>query len=440
MRHIREQIDRIKNLMLISEQPVPFLRRALAKYAAEGGVETLVKNWDTIFRASDNQSRNIINSTKNLVSQGGENAVRNLSDDTLETLIRFRNSSEFAEFILKSYGIGKQMDTLFSQAERLLIQGKKVDLDALKQKIIDTIDDVEGIDEIPGLKQSLYDKVDEGIEAVRNQNYSTTRPLQAGVTNAEALLLEIFPPNIMKSIKSLEGMENSLQSFIKNNAGKNYDEVADSLKELLEKKVQSFAPIQKKIDQYIATQGMTPRGKLAFVVKDWYEKKYGMSYLKEKKGLTWLQALKAGPGKMLIHLFLLDLLLSNIYKWLTTGDYDLSDIDFGHIHLLFSFVIKLIGGVAVGTAETLLTVTVDDAKKYAEANEELSTYLKDPLNDYTFAEYDNGYGIQMMNLEDNDPDFGIFKNGITSELFHKQKEEDMDWNKLLTDTIEKIKS
>ena len=185
---------------------------------------------------------------------------------------------------------------------------------------------------------------------------------------------------------------------------------------------------------------MTPRGKLAFVVKDWYEKKYGMSYLKEKKGLTWLQALKAGPGKMLIHLFLLDLLLSNIYKWLTTGDYDLSDIDFGHIHLLFSFVIKLIGGVAVGTAETLLTVTVDDAKKYAEANEELSTYLKDPLNDYTFAEYDNGYGIQMMNLEDNDPDFGIFKNGITSELFHKQKEEDMDWNKLLTDTIEKIKS
>lgn len=87
MRHIREQINRIKNLMLISEQPVPFLRRALAKYAAEGGVETLVRNWDTIFRASDNQSRNIINSTKNLVSQGGENAVRNLSDDTLETLI-----------------------------------------------------------------------------------------------------------------------------------------------------------------------------------------------------------------------------------------------------------------------------------------------------------------------------------------------------------------
>lgn len=439
MRHIREQIDRIKNLMLISEQPVPFLRRALAKYAAEGGVETLVKNWDTIFRASDNQSRNIINSTKNLVSQGGENAVRNLSDDTLETLIRFRDSSEFAEFILKSYGIGKQMDTLFSQAERLLIQGKNIDLNALRDRFIATIDDVEGIDDIPGLKQSLYDKVDEGIEAVRNKKFSTSKPLAQGVTNAEALLLEIFPSNIMKSIKSLEGMDTSLQSFIKNNAGKNYDEVADSLKELLEKKLQSFPTVQKKIDQYIATQGMTPRGKLAFKVKDWYQKKYGMSYLKEKKGLTWLQALKAGPGKMMMHLVLLDLVLSNVYSILSSGG-DMSEVTAGHLDTLLSFAIKLFGAVVGETAATLLTVTIGEAKEYANSDEELSNYLKDPLNDYTFAEYENKFGIQMVNLGDNGPDFGIFRNGMTGELLHKQKEEDMDWNKLLSDTIEKIKS
>jgi hypothetical protein len=118
----------------------------------------------------------------------------------------------------------------------------------------------------------------------------------------------------------------------------------------------------------------------------------------------------------------------------------MSEVTAGHLDTLLSFAIKLFGAVVGETAETLLVVTIEDAKEYANSDEELSTYLKDPLNDYTFAQYPNKFGIQMMNLGDNGPDFGIFRNGMTGELLHKQKEEDMDWNKLLSDTIEKIKS
>jgi hypothetical protein len=142
---------------------------------------------------------------------------------------------------------------------------------------------------------------------------------------------------------------------------------------------------------------------------------------------------------MMMHLVLLDLVLSNVYSILSSGG-DMSEVTAGHLDTLLSFAIKLFGSVVGETAATLLTVTIDDAKKYANNDEQLSNYLNDPLNDYTFAEYENKFGIQMVNLGDNGPDFGIFKNGFTGDLFHKEKKEDIDWNELLDDTIEKIKS
>lgn len=440
MRHIREQINRIKNLMLISEQPVPFLRRALTKYAAEGGVETLVKNWDNIFR-SDDYSRDVINSTKNLISQGGENAVRNLSDDTLGTLIRFRNPTEFAEFILKSYGISKNMDRIFSGAEKLLIQGKKVDLDALKQKIIDTIDDVEGIDDILGLKQSLYDKVDEGIEAVRNQNYSTTRPLQAGVTNPQALIRESFPPEVVEKISKLEGMETALINFIKKNANKSYDEVADEVKTLMDKRIEelSSSNLQKKIEWYKNTRGMSNTRKLAFYLQEWY-KKYDASFLREKKGMSWAKSIMAGPGLLSLYAFLFQLVLINGYRLMQAGG-SAPDTEWtsGILAPLLYMIGQLIGVTFTEVGELALGVSEEEAKKFAENNEDLKHYYTN-ADEWVFEVLEDGWGVRMMYFgqdTENNPDFIIRRKAVGGELFYVQKKEDTDWKDFLKQELDK---
>ena len=130
------EVNRIKEIMLLKEhggitaKGVRYGREYIRSGIQKMGGERFLDEFDTIFR-SNPQTKNKLSNLKDDISKFGDDAVKNMTDEEIELLLRAKDPDAFAGFVIRATKIGESIDTLFTKVDNLIASGKKVDVDSL---------------------------------------------------------------------------------------------------------------------------------------------------------------------------------------------------------------------------------------------------------------------------------------------------------------------
>jgi hypothetical protein len=406
------EVGRMKELMLLKEAvtPIPLLRTAIGKLIDNGS--NYLKMWDEIFQGTTPAQRNAINSTRERLSSKA--SFNNVGDDTLEVLLSTRNSKLFANMILDAWGLNKNIDNIFLQIERNPpAAGQSVDYTAIRQRIMGMVDQIPELDTIPGLKQQISDNIDESIELSRSGNYALSKGLYELLSMDEMFKIIGFGPDQIKAVKRIPGFEKNFNQWIKDTNGKELNKVAEQLREKISSKIESLESpsFQKNWAKLNNQKTMTTWEKLLDNTKIWLNQRYGKEFA-DAKGVINKRTLLGSAGKVFLDLFIIDLVLSNLYTALVAiAPGEDFDREFGHLGLVLGYTIGLVVNVFKQTTETLFAITVEEAQKFAKSNEYLKGLLNDTKNDYVFEKVKDDEIVKMINFSDDDnrdSDFAIF--------------------------------
>ena len=428
------EISRIKELMQLNEQLPPasakvirmvpgleklgtqstrtWIRQGIQKM----GGEQFLDDFDNVFR-SNPQTKKSLSGLKDDIAKFGDDAVKRMSDEEIELLLRSRDPDAFARFVMKSTKIGESMDTVFTQVDNLVVSGKKVDVDRLVTDLKAQLDEIEGIDAIPGLKDNMYKQIDESAEAAKRGSYNLERGLTPNV-DLDVLLSAILKDSKVRGrLLSNNKFKLKMQTFIRENIGKTGDEIVATLQKSIDDHINSLITDKDKFLEFIARREKNASDPAVLRalnnLKDIVLGKYGYS-AQMAKGKGKIMSFVGGPGKALLHAFLVDFSIGNIYNWLT-GYYDdpESDIYFGFVPTLISLMVEGAGDLAKEIQRELTFISIEDAEKWAKEQSYLSNLIDDPKNQYVFTkENDDQRHVDMINFsedENRDSDFMIMR-------------------------------
>jgi hypothetical protein len=427
------EISRIKELMQLNEQlpgSTKIVRMApgLEKLGTQStrtwirqgiqkmGGEQFLDDFDNIFR-SNPQTKKSLSGLKDDIAQFGDDAVKRMSDEEIELLLRSRDPDAFARFVMKSTKIGESMDTVFTNVDNLVVSGKKVDVDGLVTDLKAQLDEIEGIDAIPGLKDNMYKQIDESAEAAKRGSYNLERGLTSNV-DLDVLLSAILKDSKVRGrLLSNNRFKLEMQAFIRENIGKTGDEIVATLQKSIDNHINSLTTNKDKFLEFIERREKNASDPAVLRalnnLKDIVRGKYGYS-AQRATGAGAIRSFVGGPGKALLHAWVVDFSIGNIYNWLT-GHFDdpESDIYFGFVPTLISLLVEGVGDLAKQIRRELTFISIEEAEKWAKEQEYLSNLIDDPKNQYVFTkENDDQRHVDMINFSDDenrDSDFMIMR-------------------------------
>lgn len=444
------EINRVRSLMLLNEQgPGTLLfKETLKKYIKKGGIKGFMDEFADLFPVNKTTSKQI-NSIGDDIREYGDEAIDSLTDNELELLFRARNPKVFSEFLLDSFGVKKNIDDLFAQVDggKYLSgpnKGREVDIDSLVEDLKDGIDQtpgLESLDDIPNLRDDIYNYIDECADLAREGNFNNVRGLTDNI-DMRKLLDELFnDASISDAILRLPNGEATAKKFIRENLGKTQDEVAENLQKYLDEIYKKYpeSSVVKKIDELIKYAGDK---KIVIMLKKfqaWYVGKYGYNTMRKLKGKSIVGSFLSGPGKALLTLDLILILLVNTLdslfvsgKPLARKDYDEFYAGFGIT--IITLILKWLGAGVSQVQSNLLDLSTEDAEDFAKNNERLKQFMAQTKNDYIFEKQQGELYVKMINFgegENIDSDFIIYQtlSGIQYDTVTESNWTQL-WNKI----------
>jgi len=428
------EVNRIKEIMLLKEQGgltsngVRYGREYIIKGIQKMGGVRFLDEFDTIFR-SNPQTKSRLSGLKDDISKFGDDAVKNMTDDEIVLLLRAKDPDAFAKFVIRSTKIGKSIDTLFTNVDNLIANGKKVDVDTLVTDLKEQLDEIEGLDEIPGLKDNMYSQIDDMADSAKRGKYN----VEHGITNSldvNALLtLVVKDAKARKMLNRLPNFESRMKNFIRNSRGKTEDQIQEQLQKSIDDSLAKNDRLAEKIaarEKYVDDPEVLAKLRR---LRDWYKGKFGYS-VKRDQGYNVAQSVLYGPGAAFTQAAIVDLVLGNFFKFFT-GQYSSpkSEPYLGVIPWFLSTVAGGLEALYVQTQRQLTFLSVEDAKEWAEKDNTLRNILKDPKNDYIFTKDDETQNhVDMINFgtdENKDSDYMIMRvtNTIDAEAVDNEDKE-----------------
>jgi hypothetical protein len=436
------EVNRIKEIMLLKEhggitaKGVRYGREYIRSGIQKMGGERFLDEFDTIFR-SNPQTKNKLSNLKDDISKFGDDAVKNMTDEEIELLLRAKDPDAFAGFVIRATKIGESIDTLFTKVDNLIASGKKVDVDSLVTDLKGQLDEIEGLDDIPGLKDNMYNQIDDMAESASRGKYNLEHGITKSLDVNALLTLVVKDEKSRKMLTRLPNFESRMKNFIRSSRGKTEKEIEEQLQKSIDDVLAKSDVLAEKIasrEKYADDPKVLANLKR---LRDWYKGKYGYS-VKRDKGYNKAQSVLYGPGGAFLNAALVDIVLGNFSNWLM-GEYDdpQSEYYLGVVPWFVSTVLSVGGTLVSQTKRELTYISVEDAEKWAEEN--LSNQLKDSKNEYIFTKEDENQNyVDMINFsedENRDSDYVIMK---MTNTIHASPVENDDKESVINKFLEKI--